>query len=54
MVTLGLIGEYVGRTYYETERRPHFLVKEAHGFPSKPEGIEWRETNGAGQRDGVV
>ncbi|WP_262412449.1 glycosyltransferase family 2 protein [Actinacidiphila acidipaludis] len=28
MVMLGLIGEYIGRIYYETKRRPHFLVKE--------------------------
>ncbi|MFD0268164.1 glycosyltransferase family 2 protein [Streptomyces sp. NPDC127106] len=31
MIMLGLIGEYIGRIYYETKRRPHFLVKEAHG-----------------------
>ncbi|MER7762692.1 glycosyltransferase family 2 protein [Streptomyces sp. NPDC097619] len=30
LVMLGLIGEYIGRIYYETKRRPHFLVKEAH------------------------
>lgn len=28
MVMLGLVGEYIGRIYYETKRRPHFLVKE--------------------------
>ncbi|WP_405581500.1 glycosyltransferase family 2 protein [Streptomyces sp. NBC_01190] len=28
MLMLGLIGEYIGRIYYETKRRPHFLVKE--------------------------
>ncbi|MEU7183260.1 MULTISPECIES: glycosyltransferase family 2 protein [Streptomyces] len=31
MVMLGLIGEYIGRIYYESKRRPHFLVKETDG-----------------------
>lgn len=29
LLLLGVIGEYLGRIYYETKRRPHFLVKEA-------------------------
>jgi glycosyltransferase involved in cell wall biosynthesis len=28
LLFLGVIGEYVGRMYYEAKRRPHFLVKE--------------------------
>jgi hypothetical protein len=24
-----VIGEYLGRIYYETKRRPHFLLKES-------------------------
>ncbi|HEY3481836.1 MAG TPA: glycosyltransferase family 2 protein [Streptomyces sp.] len=30
MLMLGLIGEYIGRIYYETKQRPHFLVKETN------------------------
>lgn len=42
MIMLGLIGEYIGRIYYETKRRPHFLVKEAHGVTAErmPEASE--------------
>ncbi|TCO65189.1 glycosyltransferase involved in cell wall biosynthesis [Actinocrispum wychmicini] len=28
LLFLGIVGEYVGRIYYESKRRPHFLVKE--------------------------
>ncbi|MET9350151.1 glycosyltransferase family 2 protein [Streptomyces termitum] len=38
MVMVGLIGEYVGRIYYEVKRRPHYLVAETHAG---------RETGGA-------
>jgi glycosyltransferase involved in cell wall biosynthesis len=30
MVMLGLIGEYIGRIYYESKRRPHFLIRETN------------------------
>ncbi|KJY23259.1 MULTISPECIES: glycosyltransferase family 2 protein [Streptomyces] len=36
LIMLGLVGEYIGRIYYETKRRPHFLVKESHGSEPLP------------------
>ncbi len=28
LLFLGIIGEYIGRIYFETKRRPHYLIKE--------------------------
>ncbi|MCH7794574.1 MAG: glycosyltransferase, partial [Proteobacteria bacterium] len=30
--TLGIIGEYLGRTYMEVKGRPLYLIRERHGF----------------------
>ena len=39
MLMLGVVGEYVGRIYYEVKRRPHFLVKATNaGLPREQEG----------------
>jgi polyisoprenyl-phosphate glycosyltransferase len=33
MILLGVIGEYLGRIYAETKRRPHFLLRESSDGP---------------------
>lgn len=35
LVFLGIVGEYIGRIYFETKRRPHYLVKESRGLPER-------------------
>lgn len=32
LICLGIIGEYVGRVYDESRRRPHWVIEEAHGL----------------------
>jgi glycosyltransferase involved in cell wall biosynthesis len=37
LLFLGIVGEYIGRIYFETKRRPHYLVKESSGLPDRTE-----------------
>lgn len=35
LVSLGVIGEYVGKIYLETKRRPRFIISERCGYPGE-------------------
>jgi glycosyltransferase involved in cell wall biosynthesis len=39
LLFLGIVGEYIGRIYYESKRRPHFLVKETSGPEPTPVSV---------------
>jgi dolichol-phosphate mannosyltransferase len=40
LLFLGIIGEYLGRVYWEVKRRPLYLVKERLGFPQSGTEVE--------------
>ncbi|KFI24168.1 glycosyltransferase family 2 protein [Paenirhodobacter enshiensis] len=39
LISIGLIGEYIGRIYEETKKRPLYVVRERLGF-GRPESVE--------------
>ncbi|TNC28638.1 glycosyltransferase family 2 protein [Amycolatopsis alkalitolerans] len=40
LLLLGVIGEYLGRIYFETKRRPHYLIKESSTAPPLTVSVE--------------
>jgi hypothetical protein len=53
MLSLGVIGEYVGKIYLESKARPRYLVAQAIGFPAaaaaRPAGESSAESPDAGR-----
>jgi glycosyltransferase involved in cell wall biosynthesis len=49
LLFLGIVGEYVGRIYYEAKRRPHFLVKETSGPLPAPVSVVFGPDHEAGR-----
>ncbi|MEK4849603.1 glycosyltransferase family 2 protein [Paenibacillus sp. FSL H7-0756] len=45
LVTLGVIGEYIGRIYNESKRRPLYLVKEELNLDNEPKSIQLKVLN---------
>jgi glycosyltransferase involved in cell wall biosynthesis len=45
LITLGVIGEYIGRIYNESKRRPLFLVKEELNVDDKGRSVELKVIN---------
>jgi len=50
LVCLGIIGEYIGRIYGESKRRPLYIVRERMGFEAKGTAVPLRQRAVAGER----
>ena len=53
LALLGVLGEYVGRTYGEAKRRPLYLIRERLGFPDAPRPAPAGKATGGGARDRI-
>jgi len=54
LISLGIVGEYVGRIYGEAKRRPLYLVQHRLGFESDDEATDTRQTPRWRRDDGLI
>jgi dolichol-phosphate mannosyltransferase len=46
LISVGILGEYIGRIYEEVKARPRFIVEDAVGFDGRRNGETARRRDG--------
>jgi hypothetical protein len=46
MLSLGVMGEYVGRIYDETRQRPKFIIESSYGFAADEQAVAVPQEHG--------
>ncbi|WP_222702908.1 hypothetical protein [Fusobacterium vincentii] len=39
LIFIGILGEYIGKIYYEVKRRPHFIIEDTNIEKAKEDSI---------------
>ena len=50
LISLGIIGQYLGKTYLETKRRPRYIISERTWEPSQRVWMEARAEDGSDKK----